>query len=1178
MMGANGLGLNRFMRIRRRTLPFLVLLVLAPAFASCGGGSGSISPPPPPPPPPPAPGFSIAVQALSIPLQIQGISQGQSVGIQASNGFSGTVNVSLQNLPAGVSTSPSFPIQLSPGHSQFFSLLASSAAGVGTSTVTVVGTSGALTESTAFSLQIAAAAPFEISLNPSNVSLTPGSTANVLLTFTGSQLPPNLALNLPSQSVLQNMGLSLTEQFPGPAPNEIGLILSASALAQPAQNLPLYISSQDGNQSSQATLLVSVASTFPPIAAANRSTAVRTDMGVTGAAYDPIRKLVFATVWQLNEVLVFSSTDASLKATIPVMLPLGIDETSDGRKVYVGTFGPNIAVIDPDSLQLTGLVPAPTMSMTGCGPARLVTLSNGKAVVLDECLLSESFGSTETQAFLWDPTAGTFSSMQSANFSLPGSVTRSADHNKALVTGLGPRTAEILLYDAATDASLLLTPSDGNQGLGSAALSPNGSQVAMASADNQGVSIYDGQLQLRSTIPIFGMPTGPVFMTYSLDGKSIYAIPFSGLDGMPAAVALDAATASVSGVAANPMGGGIPYAIDETGMIFEGTDRGMEFFDVSHPGAIKLPVPFLAQPSSTTNTLLSLTSPTQFSVPGVGFAAADEYQVFFGSAPASPTTQVGSAAVLNNQGILTTTAPPGRKAGAANVTVTRSDGWVQIAPDGATYGPQILAIDANAGPPSGGSQIVIYGYGLNGPGVQVSIGGSSAAISEAIGPGFISPFPYPMDAIYLTTPAGLPGPADVTITTPSGATTMTGGFHYLAAVHVYPTSGALNQIAYDKGRQRLYISNTSANAVDVFSLASGTYLAPVAVGNAPLGIALTPDGSMLAVVNAGAGTVSVINPDTARVVATYPAVTASDAGSGCQGQAWQVAPEGAHGMLVDINCTAVGQQGVIHTLDLNTGNLGTIPLRIGRGLDVMASSSDGNFVALADAAGGVSLLDVATGAIVQGGLSYGDVAVDSGANHIVSGFTLYDRNLSFVGFPEEIDYLGTGPNTFTNLAGEKLNPSGSLLFVPQQTRQPTAHPLARGVDIFDVHRQRLALRVALPDPLPGTLNAMALDETGTRIFLISNTGITVAELQSAPLSIAAVSPSTGPPGTQITIRGSGFTSNSAVTIGATRVNTVFVDESTLEALVPPAPLGPVRVSVLNPQGNEYSFDAAFVVE
>src|SRR5579863_2175206 len=115
------------MHMQRRPLPCLVMLVLAHALASCGGGGSNVAQPPPPP----EPGFTVGIQAPSIPLEIQGISQGQSVSIQAVSGFSGTVSLSLQNLPAGVSTAPVFPLQLSPGQSQYFSLMASSSASVG---------------------------------------------------------------------------------------------------------------------------------------------------------------------------------------------------------------------------------------------------------------------------------------------------------------------------------------------------------------------------------------------------------------------------------------------------------------------------------------------------------------------------------------------------------------------------------------------------------------------------------------------------------------------------------------------------------------------------------------------------------------------------------------------------------------------------------------------------------------------------------------------------------------------------------------------------------------------------------------------------------------------------------------------------------------------------------------
>ncbi len=1157
-----------------RQLSLTGLFAFSLILTSCGGG-GSITqtPPPPPPPPPPGPNFTINVQAPQVPIQVQGVSSGQVVNVIPTNGFTGAVTVSLSSLPAGVSTSPAFPVQVTPGQPQYFTIYATAAASAGNTTVTVTGTSGSLTKTTTFDLQISPVSPFQIGLNPSSVSLTPGSKANILLTFTGSQFPPNLALTLPSNSVLENNGLNMIEQVPGPAPNQINLVLSASAAAQPQQNLQLFISSGGGNLSSQAILLVTINSNIPAITALNRSTAVRTDMGVTGVAYDAVHKLVFATVWQLNEVLVFSSVDASLKATIPALLPFGVDISADGSKVYVGSFGANLIEIDPVLLQVTKLIPAPTMGMTGCGPARIVTMSNGKAVVLDECLLSEAFGSTATDVFLWDPVTGTFTSMINGNFSLPGTIARSASHNKAVISGLGPGFSEVLLYDAASDSSTVLAPSDGNDALGSAVLSADGSQIATASKDNYGVSFYDTQMQLLASAPIFDTPSTQSLI-YSLDGKTVYSI--SGLDGLPAAVAIDATAKTVRGVAANPVGGGTPYAIDETGMIFEGTDRGMEFFDVSHPGEIKLPTPFLGMPNNQTNTLLSMATPTKFTQTGSNFTAADQYQIYFGAAPASPFARPGSTPVLSN-GSLTTNAPTSPQPGVVNVTVTRSDGWIQIAPDGATYGPEILAVNANAGPREGGSKIYIFGYGLNESGVQVLIGGSAATITQVIGPGFISPFPFPMDAIYLTTPAGAPGLADVTVTTPLGSTTLAGGFQYLASVNQYSAGGELNQIVYDKPRQLLYMSNTSTNAVDVFSLGSNSFLAPIAVGHSPLGLALSGDGTLLAVVNASDGTVSVINPDTSAVVKTYPVLTTSDNSSNCLGVPWQIASAGAHGMVVDVNCTALSNEGVVHKLDLLTGTLGTILLPVGRGLDVLASTPDGSYVAMADAAGEVSVFNPATSGLVQGGVAYTDVAIDATGNHVASRYTIYDKNLTFTGFPEETDYLQAGPNTITDVTGEKLNWTGSLLYVPQVALQGP-RPISMGVDIFDVHRQRLAMRIGLPNVLPSSMNAMTLDETGTKIFLITANSLTIVQLQAAPLSIGGVSPTTGPTGTQITIHGSGFTANSKVSIGPIPTITTFVDQNTLQAVIPPGQSGPVQVSVTNSATQSYSYDALFVVQ
>jgi hypothetical protein len=50
-----------------------------------------------------------------------------------------------------------------------------------------------------------------------------------------------------------------------------------------------------------------------------------------------------------------------------------------------------------------------------------------------------------------------------------------------------------------------------------------------------------------------------------------------------------------------------------------------------------------------------------------------------------------------------------------------------------------------------------------------------------------------------------------------------------------------------------------------------------------------------------------------------------------------------------------------------------------------------------------------------------------------------------------------------------------------------------GVDVFDVHRGRLALRVALPEaPTFPQSPSLAVDETGTKIFILTRSGVTIA--------------------------------------------------------------------------------------
>jgi hypothetical protein len=239
----------------------------------------------------------------------------------------------------------------------------------------------------------------------------------------------------------------------------------------------------------------------------------------------------------------------------------------------------------------------------------------------------------------------------------------------------------------------------------------------------------------------------------------------------------------------------------------------------------------------------------------------------------------------------------------------------------------------------------------------------------------------------------------------------------------------------------------------------------------------------------------------------------------------------------------------------------------------MASVPDGSRIFLADTSGvegiPVAMLDLSANKLTTGYTgTVHDAAANSDGNIFAAGFGISSAQLTPINIMGFEPYADSGAQSLHNVFGKKLSPSGSLLFSPQDT----------GVDIFDVHTGRLVRHVALPEAIPLDAGAMALDETVTKMFLISNTGITIAQLFEPPLSLAGVTPAKGASGTQVTLRGSGFQNGAAVTFEALQANVVYVDQNTLKATVPTSPKGPVQVSVRNPDGHAYSFDAAFTVQ
>jgi hypothetical protein len=756
---------------------------------------------------------------------------------------------------------------------------------------------------------------------------------------------------------------------------------------------------------------------------------------------------------------------------------------------------------------------------------------------------------------------------------------RSGDHSKVVVAS----TNGLAVFNSATDSYGPVQ----HVTVSAAALNSDGSRLAVLTASptlpgGVEVTLFDPNFVVLATYQLNDDSDAVISMDdvmFSRDGSTLFVLAGNSV------TALRAADLSFLGETPSAGFSGVshPSDIDESNMIFSPGTRTTSFTDASSPCAVGVNLPFnmaVAPPQGT------LQAPSPITLTAAAGITAQS-KVYFGAAPGSPQASPGTSLTPNPPTTIQVTPPASQTAGAVNVTVTNPDGSVGIAPDAFSYGSSLLALAANSGPPTGGTPVTLYGYGLafDPSEIQVTVGGNAATVTKAFaGPG-ISPFPFPMDQVTFTTPAGNPGPADVVVTTPSGAATLAGGFHYLQAVQSYPASSALAQAVYDRSRQRLYVADAASNMVDVFDASKQQFLAPITVGNAPQALALSPNLNTLVVSNGADATVSIID-----LTGLNPAKAVSVAGLPNQpvqcGQPvpYAVAVSSSNKAVVALTCLNL-TAGELVVLDLATQSIGcgasqgcaamlaAFPQNLDQALAI-SGTADGSSILVENAAT-LGRWDVSADTFLSeesGEVEFPVVqtAADSDGTAFALVYGMIDPNLDLFSMMQDPDYLQTGINDVNRLPGEKLHPSGALLYYPDNN----------GFGIYDVHRGRLTNRVVLPQQIALTFDALAIDDTGSQVFLLTTTGLTVVNIADLPLSIGNLQPAQGSAsgGTTVVIRGSGFQSGAQVLFNNTPVSAEFVDASTLKVTTPAVPAGGVRITVVNPNGTQYSLDDSFTAE
>jgi len=591
------------------------------------------------------------------------------------------------------------------------------------------------------------------------------------------------------------------------------------------------------------------------------------DAGADGSAplqylvFDAARGQIFVSSPGQNAVLVFDASSHQLKAPIPVAYPQGMDLSADGTTLFVCTGTSLIEFLDPVTLQVRQRVNI-TGLLHGFGASAPFALNDGRV------LLVPGGGVDGSNAFyVWDPAHGTVQ-----NYPVPqvvygyGATVRTGDRSKVFLCGTSTGSP-ITIFDVKTGLTSTFPLADGSGIPERVASNPVMDQVAISDLGGR-IQIVDSNAHQIAALNFGPNPIGGqrVYgMVFSQDGRRLYLFVDSHID------AYDTATFKIQGIMPEPYSVGefaqpLPFASDATGMVFALNEDGLDFIDTTplgNNGLTSVPsgwgfglgylTPNTGPLEGGASIASGIGAAVQVTIPG-------QFDVFLGKRSVS-----GLKIALPN---FTFTVPPGANPGPVPLVLQFSDGSPLLAPAAYSYGPSIVSVITNAGGSAGGGQGMVVGYGLgnDATALQLQIGGQAATVTKIQAPlqAFASgSYPTPAEAAIFTVPPGTVGNADVALSTAAGAATLPAAFRYLSSMVAHPISPHLQAGVYDPKRRQIYY--TDAQQILVYSVDRGQWLTPIAVPQAAsaklVGLALSQDGTMLAVGDQGHEAILTLNPD-----------------------------------------------------------------------------------------------------------------------------------------------------------------------------------------------------------------------------------------------------------------------------------------------------------------------------
>ncbi len=1138
----------------RSTLwPGLFLAVVL-SCASCGGGGGGGGTPPP---------IQLALVVSPSAATIYP-SSSFTVLVTASANSSSQPSLTSVTLPAGITTTASFPLDIpSAGVSIHFQT--SSGIAAGSYTLTFSGSVGSISSTANLVATVQTS-------TPSSFFFPTPLFSEVAVPFGGSSQVQVTTLATPPASYDVQLSLSGlpagTSATINPSIITVGqsatITITAASTAPFAENVSITLTGTPGAPVPSASLRFLLDVTPKPGSLPNnRTDYVATEATPYAAVYDPTHRLIFASNDSWNRVEVISSTTHTLLKRISIPEPRGIDITQDHSKVWVATGSRQVFSIDTTSFGVSRYL-LPLGSGSYWEGSQLFVLSDGSMMIVATAgQFTGQFGIA-----IWNPATNAIT-FPTIPFPLDNTIyNRSGDGKRAYLfnnhTGGG-----VMYYDVASQAFSAMTTL--NVAGFSSAVNLDGSRFVLCSDIGY---VYDGSFNQVGQIPFCGVGPAPFYeggAVFSPDGKFIYE---EFLGGIPLILKIDASSLNlVSTAPAMPMIPVMtelsppyyvpnPFAVDDTGMVF-----GIEFWGIVFDDSAYLQNYSSAQPG--TPFFMQHMDP-YFGSMGGGTTSGG-----FGNAfSITPDVWYGAArgtASLGSSGTLSITSPPSNTPGPVNIKMLFPDGIEVFDPLFFSYGPYLQYPLVSGGPPQGNVAGQVAGYGMPGDNITgtFSVGGATASV---VPPGpFGLPFAgtsYPNKVLSYTVPPGSPGWADLKLTTPDGTSTLSHAFLYARSLTDYASTDSFTAVLYDQTRRQLYLS--AGDHIDVFSLQSNTFTAkwnPPATGNAKqfTGLALTADGSLLLAADLMDGSLAVLSPDNPGTSYVIPITPVQTGNPGCN-----IGPLYVAGL---VNKTAAVQTGglpssrggcppygTVFLVDLTTHSVSQLlpsPFSI-----ALSATSDGSKLAFNGS--GICVYDALANNSTCSSPAQPSSAAISGDGHAVAAeFVLADSVANVIGriARPAVYYsaLDSDP-AHTPLLEPKLNDSGSLYYI--------AFP--NFIDIVDFRQGMLRMRFSLSETISNTATPIAIDPSGRYLYLITGSGLTIIDLGEAPLSIGWLSAATASPGTQITVRGSGFNTSTTATVGGQIASVNPVDASTLTLTVPALGAGPTTIVLSNSDGQTYT--------